>query len=164
MKDNKKIENGNKYVGSISDPQALTANSNMKTPSDMWIERMQLLPTVGKVNTCFLSIIQRKRDLIHSDVYDAFHESEKRQKIIMDELKLAGEFIPSKTTHSLDVVSKAKLPEILNEIEFYFKKLFKDKVGYFIGVNKRDYIEIMFEDKYRDDNKVQMTLSGMLEH
>lgn len=98
------------------------------------------------------------------DVYDAFHESERRQKLIAEELKVAGDFIPSKTVHSLQPTSKTRLPEILNEIEFYFKKFFKDKVGYFIGVNKRDYIEIMFEDKYMEDKKVQMVMSGMLEH
>ena len=79
-------------------------------------------------------------------------------------MKVAGEFIPSKTVHSLNTISKAKMPEVLNEIEFYFKKFFKDKIGYFIGVNKRDYIEIMFESKYMEDKKVQMVMSGMLEH
>lgn len=72
--------------------------------------------------------------------------------------------MPSKTLHSLNTVSKAKLPEVLNEIEYYFKKFLKGKIGYFIGVNKRDYIEIMFESKYQEDGKVQMVLSGMLEH
>lgn len=56
------------------------------------------------------------------------------------------------------------MPEILNEIEYYFKKILKDQIGYFIGVNKRDHIEILFENKYKDDFKVQMALAGMLEH
>lgn len=60
--------------------------------------------------------------------------------MVADELKLAGDFIPSKTEQSLNTVSKAKMPEILNEIEFYFQKFFKGKIGYFIGVNKRDHI------------------------
>lgn len=39
-------------------------------------------------------------------------------------------------------------------MEFYFKKILKAKIGYFIGVNKRDHIEILFEGKYKDDMKV----------
>lgn len=32
------------------------------------------------------------------------------------------------------------MPEILNELEYYFKKFLKNNYGYFIGVNKRDHI------------------------
>lgn len=58
-------------------------------------------------------------------------------------MKLAGDFIPSKTGHALRTVTKSKLPEIINEIEYYIKKYIKN-VGYFIGVNKKDHIEVVF--------------------
>lgn len=68
-------------------------------------------------------------------------------------MKLAGDFIPSKSVQTLRTVAKSKLPEILNEIEFYIKKILKD-VGYFIGVNKRDHIEVVFEGKYAQETRV----------
>ena len=43
------------------------------------------------------------------------------------------------------------------------KKYLKD-VGYFIGVNKRDNIEIVFEGKHAQDMKVELAMSGILEH
>jgi hypothetical protein len=84
--------------------------------------------------------------------------------MVEEELKLAGDFLPSKTQKSLSTVNKGMLPEILTEIEYYFKKYLKEQYGYFIGVSKRDHIEILFEPKHAEDSKLQFVMSSLSEH
>ena len=74
------------------------------------IDWSQQLGTAAKVNISFLFTFLSKLLSIFRDVYDAFHESERRQKLITEEMKVAGDFIPSKTVHSLNTISKAKMP------------------------------------------------------
>ncbi len=52
---------------------------------------------------------------------------------------------------------------MLNEIELFLKKYLKE-IGFFIGVTKQDYIEVLFEEKYKDDSKVGMMMSKICEH
>jgi hypothetical protein len=76
---------------------------------------------------------------LKEDTFDAFHESERRRKIICDSLKLDGDFIPAKQEQTLTKVNKNLLWEIVNEIEIFLKKYLKE-VGFFIGVTKSDQI------------------------
>ena len=37
-------------------------------------------------------------------------------------------------------------------------------MGFFIGVTKTDFIEVLFEEKYKDDNKISIMMSKICEH
>lgn len=72
--------------------------------------------------------------------------------------KIAGDFIPSMNDKSLSKVAKSKLNLIINELEAYLKKYLKN-IGFFIGVSKKDHIEILFEEKMENDHKMQLVMS-----
>jgi hypothetical protein len=84
--------------------------------------------------------------------------------MVGEELKVAGDFLPSMAQKSLSSVNKGLLPEILTEMEHYFKKYLKEQFGYFIGVSKRDHIEILFEAKHAENPKLQFVMSTLSEH
>ena len=82
----------------------------MKILFGILIDWNQPLAIAAKLSIYFLSIFLSKYYYKFRDVYDAFHESERRQKLITQEMKIAGDFIPSKTVQSLNTISKAKMP------------------------------------------------------
>lgn len=43
-------------------------------------------------------------------------------------------------------------------------KKYLEDVGFFIGVTENDYIEVLFEEKYKDNNKISLMMSKICEH
>jgi hypothetical protein len=67
-----------------------------------------------------------------------------RTRIIQEAGKIAGDFIPSKKDHSLSKISRSKAVEIIKEIEVFLKRHLPN-IGFFIGISKKDHIDILFE-------------------
>lgn len=101
--------------------------------------------------------------MIVRDTYDRFHESELRNRIIQESAKLGKDFIPAGNEKSLTKITRSRAGEILKELEEYLKK-YMVGTGFFIGMSKRDYIDILFESKETDNNKLQLVMSRLCEH
>jgi hypothetical protein len=85
-------------------------------------------------------------------------ESATRQRIVSEAVRLAGPFLPSMQEKTLVDVHKTKLDDILTDVEFALKKTMGD-YAYIIGVNKKDHIEILFEDIHDKDLKLKAFMS-----
>ena len=83
--------------------------------------------------------------------------------MVSESCRLAGPFLPSMKEKTLGDVHKTKLDDILTDIEFALKKSMGD-YAYIIGVNKKDHIEILFEDIHEKDLKLKAFMSTFCEN
>jgi hypothetical protein len=83
--------------------------------------------------------------------------------VVSESCRLAGPFLPSMKEKTLGDVHKTKLDDILTDIEFALKKSMGD-YAYIIGVNKKDHIEILFEDIHEKDLKLKAFMSTFCEN
>jgi hypothetical protein len=85
-----------------------------------------------------------------------------RTRINQDASKIAGEFIPAKQDRSLSKVGRSRAVEIIKEIEVFLKRHLPG-VGFFIGISKKDHVDILFEEGLAEDTRLQMIMSRICE-
>lgn len=70
--------------------------------------------------------------------------------------------MPSQQEKSLTKINRSRTPEILHELELYVRKFFPD-TKFFLGMSKRDHIDVLFEKEEEDNVKLQMLMSRLCE-
>ena len=64
---------------------------------------------------------------------------------------------------SLARVQKTQMPEILREIEKFITRHLK-KHPYILAVTVQDHIDLLFEEKFREDHQLKAVMSLLCEH